>query len=52
VRDHVTGGRRSTGFLTPALGSPVTARKSRRPKPVRSGHSGPTLKQHWKEDKA
>ena len=50
--DHVTGRHRSTGFLSPAPGLHVTARKSRRPKPVRSGHSGPTSKPHWKEDKA
>ena len=44
--DHVTGRHRSTGFLSPGPGLHDTARKSRQPKPVRSGHSGPTLKPH------
>src|ERR1700734_790404 len=44
--DHVTGGHRPTGFLTPTPGSCDIARISRQPKPVRSGHSGPTLKLH------
>ena len=49
--DHLTGGHRPTGFLSPVLGLHDTARKSRRPKLVRFGHSGPILTPHCKEDK-
>jgi len=50
--DHVIGGHRPTGLLSPVPGLHDTARKSLQPKPVRFGHSGPILTPHCKEDKA
>jgi hypothetical protein len=48
----MTGPHRSTGFLSPGPDLHDIARISRQPKPVRSGHSGPTSKPQSKEDKA